>query len=421
MIESITKEYLAELVLAGLEERPPRPIPDSLSVEQLAAMAQEMQMVYLLISPLLRLPLPESEQELARRRVLGSMLQTRAQLHAIAEMEQQFEAAGIRHQFLKGAVLKQIYPRPECREMSDIDVMIYGDHVEEAGRLLVANGYVLKESIHNHNVYIKPPFLYVEVHWALYDSTVDAYQANYYRNFDRINPKTGHSHACEFSKEDFYVYMISHIAKHFYERGCGVRNLVDVFWFCKSFPQQIASENVAQEIAACGLTDFERNIRELAFAWLAGGEKRDYFDVFLDYMYQSGVHGRDENGIWNKVSLYIAQDAHKGNQYLRRWYYFPPIAYMREDYPWLEGRRWLLPWAWVMRAVMGAVKHKGGSRLRLLKEISEDEFVAMQRLYKELDLKFSRSSREGASAQADARRGMETDAKLNAAHTKRGP
>ena len=30
----------------------------------------------------------------------------------------------------------------------------------------------------------------------------------------------------DFEAEDFYIYMMAHMAKHFYKRGCGIRNLV---------------------------------------------------------------------------------------------------------------------------------------------------------------------------------------------------
>ena len=40
---------------------------------------------------------------------------------------------------------------------------------------------------------------------------------------------------------------------------------------------------------------------------------------------------------------------------LKRWYYFPPLSYMSELYPWLSRHSYLLPVAWGNQSMAGSV------------------------------------------------------------------
>ena len=72
---------------------------------------------------------------------------------------------------MKGARMKFYYPSPFLREMSDIDILIHGDFMEQAAVELEAMGYVLQQKIKHHDIYRKAPGIVVEAHRAMYDRT----------------------------------------------------------------------------------------------------------------------------------------------------------------------------------------------------------------------------------------------------------
>ena len=55
----------------------------------------------------------------------------------------------------------------------------------------------------------------------------------------RLLLEEGKQYRYSFSKEDFYVYMISHEYKHYSSSGMGIRALADCFVFLKAEEQNL--------------------------------------------------------------------------------------------------------------------------------------------------------------------------------------
>lgn len=150
-----------------------------------------------------------------REKVLGSMLFTGMQLQELKKLEERMEQAKIPCQPMKGARMKFYYPSPFLREMSDIDILIHGDFMEQAAVELEAMGYVLQQKIKHHDIYWKAPGIVVEAHRAMYDRTVDERQYAYFSDLSRAVRRKGFLYVYDFEAEDFYIYMMAHMAKHF--------------------------------------------------------------------------------------------------------------------------------------------------------------------------------------------------------------
>ena len=134
------------------------------------------------------------------------------------------------------------------------------------------------------------------------NKTVNKSQYEYFSDMSRAVLREGKSYIYDFSNEDFYVYMMAHMAKHFYVKGCGIRNLVDVYVFNNKFADVLDRKYVKEQLQICGIATFTEHMEKLASIWL-GDEKSDEFydDLFL-YMLDSGIYGKDENGIWNRFA-----------------------------------------------------------------------------------------------------------------------
>jgi hypothetical protein len=228
------------------------------------------------------------------------------------------------------------------------------------------------------------------VHWDLYDKNVDREQYMYFSENFRAVKKPGSKFAYEFEKEDFYVYMIAHMAKHFYETGCGIRNLVDIYVFQNKYGAVMNQVILKKELEKCGLTAFEKNVRELAFNWLENKQGSKIQQNLFFYMLDCGIYGKGENGIWGQIAREKNIAGKDDKDSIKRWYYFPPINYMKEYYPWLEKCSVLLPIAWGLRAIHGITNKDGQERKKLLIEADSSKMQDMREIYKELKLDFKK-------------------------------
>ena len=297
---------------------------------------------------------PQEQAQSCRNALKTSTLKTLLQVQIADRLQEKLEEAGIRNQVLKGAVMKHIYPRPELREMSDIDFMIYEDDFTDTDRIVEEAGFVKVQAIKHHVIYQKAPFLTLEMHWDLYEKTVDKSQ-----------------------------YMISHMAKHFYENGCGIRNLVDIYVFNQKYGHSIDRTQVKQELKKCGILNFERQMSELALIWLENRKCSKFYVNLFRYMIDCGIYGKGENGIWSQL---CKQNAPQQKKSFNLTYYFPTAQYMKEYYPWLEGKEGLLPLAWLCRGVHGLLHRDSMERAKTLKD--REKYRMMMEIYHNLNLNF---------------------------------
>lgn len=385
------REYLAELVKAQLENRSPLPLPEKIMVEELLKISDNNHMDYLLLGALVRAEgVTEKEKELVRGRIKYSVIRTLTQITELKQIEKRFEENHIKNQPMKGARMKFIYPTPEMREMSDIDILVDTEGMVRANEILLEMGYSLKQSIKHHDVYHKPPFMVVEVHRSMYDKTVDSNQYRYFSGFTKSILRDGMQYTYDFTIEDFYVYMMAHMAKHFYAMGCGIRNLVDVYIYLDKYGEKLNRAYVDMELEKCGIREFTEHMERLAMIWLNGENSNQFYEDLFTYMMESGIYGKDENGIWNKFSDENKQDREVSPRQLRKWYYFPPVSYMAEYYPWLEDYPYLLPVAWGIRVWRGVFLKKGVHKREMLQDIEQEQIRVYKNIYQNMHLHFKR-------------------------------
>lgn len=386
---TVLAEYLAELIRAQLEGRKPMPVPQELEIADLFKLSHKNHMDYMVMGALLKTEnLSDEWKSRLRSYVLHSVVRSATQAAEQNEMERRFEECGIVNQFMKGARMKAIYPMPEMREMSDIDILIRQDCMDKAAEELRNMGYTLSQSVKHHDIYVKEPFMVLEAHRAMYDKTVDSNQYEYFSDFSRAVLVEGCAYSYDFNREDFYIYMIAHMAKHFYTMGCGVRNLVDIYVYLKSNGEKMDWKYVDEELTKLGIHVFAKHMEELAFVWLDGKEGTEFQQQVFDYMLNSGIYGQDENGIWHKFTEEKMKNKEASKLQLKLWYFFPPVVYMAEYYPWLEGKPFLLPIAWGIRACRGIFMKKGVHKREMLRDIDQNQVKVYQKIYQEMQLHF---------------------------------
>ena len=388
---NVTADYLGQLVLSQLSRQCPPPIPEGLDLDHTILLSNANHMDYMILGGLLKAPnLPEQYQQLLSRYVFQSLQRTLVQVNELKDLIKTCEEKKIRNQPMKGSCLKFMYPSPEFREMSDIDILIDQDRMDEISQVLTSKGYTLQQSVRQHDVYLKPPYMVVEAHRTMYDKTIDKNQFQYFSSFTKTHLREGHSCTYDYTPEDFYVYMMAHMAKHFYARGCGIRNLVDVYVYLKNYRSSLNWDYVNKELETCGILDFTRHMEKMAMIWLDGQPGNSFYDNLFDYMLNSGIYGKDANGVWSRFADTKIQDRNISAGTLKRWYYFPPLAYMAELYPWVEDHNWLLPIAWCVRAIHGVFIKKDRYKQEMLNTIQDRDISVYREIYSKMGLHFKK-------------------------------
>lgn len=102
-------------------------------------------------------------------------------------------------------------------------------------------GYTLEHGGGHHDVYVRNPFMTVEIHWdcSTENRELDVLLEDIWSKCIR---KEGFAFAYQMPWEEYYVYMIGHMAKHLKYGGIGIRMLLDLFVFAQKEKRQLRLE-----------------------------------------------------------------------------------------------------------------------------------------------------------------------------------
>ncbi len=217
-----------------------------------------------------------------------------------------FDEAGIWYMPLKGAVLKNYYPRYGMREMSDHDILFDASRAENVRNIMESLGFTTKYfELSNHDVYYKEPLCNFEMHRGLFGISHDEKFYEYYSDVKkRLIKDSGNNYGYHFSLEDFYVYMTAHEYKHYSAGGTGLRSILDVYVFMRKFGEVLDWDYVMRETAKLGIAEFEEQNRSLAENLFGNQELTDENREMLRYIIYSGAYGNLENSVKNRLKKY---------------------------------------------------------------------------------------------------------------------
>ena len=199
---------------------------------------------------------------------------------------------------LKGAILKDYYPKFGMREFSDYDVLVDPTRAADVKEVMESLGFTtVSFNRSNHDVYCKGPSVTFEMHTALFNGLHDEDFYNYYQNVEERLIGEG----CDrrFTTEDFYLHLVAHEYKHYTTLGSGLRFLLDVYVFLKKF--KLDEDYIAKESQKLGVAEFERENRALAFRLFDGEELTSADCENIEYRLESGASGTRIHLVENKI------------------------------------------------------------------------------------------------------------------------
>lgn len=278
---------------------------------------------------------------------------------------------------LKGAVLKNLYPRLGMRQMGDYDILFDADKAKEVKSIFENQGYQCAEYGKGiHDEYIKPPVAKMEMHRTLIPASRFQAWAEKYKNVKScLLAEPGTEYGFHFSDEDFYVYITAHAYKHFSRDGTGLRTLVDFYVYNWKKGAALNWDCVHAELEALGIADYEQSSRQLAerlfcapnpnvLQELAEGDK-----ALFGYYSGSGAYGTMTNKIKNGVTK-IRNDGNGTWKQAKRKYIFfrlfPDRKWYKYKHPFLYRNPWLIPFFTIYRITTKIFSDK---RKELLQEL----------------------------------------------------
>lgn len=383
--------YLTHLCKCAIENSISSPPPENLDFSIFYSFCQEHRLTNIAYAALKYSEVDISvipEMIIFKDKYEQAVLNDAAQHYYLDQIKEAFAKNKIDYAILKGAVLKDIYPSSDFRQSSDMDIFIKYSDTYKAKAVMVQLGFENMSFGNNDTTdnYCADKFSYIELHKKLIPQRYKwAEECN--KITDRLVYKGNHEYVM--SDEDFYIFMIAHIAKHLSWSSVGIRSILDVWMYLKA-DKNLDWNFINEVLKKCDLTLLHSKLMDLVDYWFNGKTPEDDIQFLSNYIASSGWNGReiqikafDVNalGSVNRSGIYVKIKA------------FFKIAFMDIDtlktrYPILEKYSILLPLCWIHRGISVVFKRRESIRsfMHLYDKINMDEVRKIDSFRKKLGL-----------------------------------
>lgn len=271
------------------------------------------------------------------------------------KLSQKLTELGIPHMPVKGWYLRELYPMPELRTYSDIDVLIQREDRERCDALLLAAGFTRGTDYEPTYSYSRGLESY-ELHTNLIDYDLDGredMQGYFSHAWDHALLNNG---CCFEPKTEFhFVFTAVHLAKHLYGGGAGLRMYMDLALFIKRYGANLNWTYVQGEMERLKLTAFFYTLLMALDHWFGTETPLAYTKTSLETLEELQEYTLDADIFGKMHDAYLARVRNEDGAFaggrlsmlLRR--IFPPAAVVEERYTFVAKHRWLLLVGWIAR------------------------------------------------------------------------
>ena len=280
-----------------------------------------------------------------------SILNDAAQQYYLSMIQETFAQKGIDYLLLKGCIMKKLYPSPDLRQSSDMDIYIGKENTYKAKSIMEEIGFenVTFSDTDNTDNYKADNFSYVELHKNLISKDYP-WKEECNKILQRLIPVGNHEYVM--SNEDFYIFMVCHIAKHMKGRGIGIRAILDVWIYLRHY-RNMDWDAIHDIFEKCSLTKFHEKLLKLIDFWFEEKTADEEIEQLGLYIAMSGWDGLDIQKESSSINTLVGITGSKF--YLKLKIYlgaaFMNKKEMSERYPILNKLPILLPFCWAHRAV----------------------------------------------------------------------
>ncbi len=263
--------------------------------------------------------------------------------------------AQIDHLIIKGYILRDYYPNREARSFGDVDFLIKEEDREKCHKALLDAGFSFDNIESNKYVWnYRKGLLSLEVHTkVVYKKIINDFDfIGYCENkFDRKNWINEDRHTYRLKDEDHFVYLLIHLAKHFYNAGVGVRMLIDFAVLYNKIGRELDFNYINNELKKIKLYEFSNIIFHFCNKYFGSDYKCSKTEVYEENIILGYILGHGVFGFNNKNLVEINVGKEGGRNLLA---YFKTVFLdyesMRAKYIWFSNcKKYMLPYGWLRR------------------------------------------------------------------------
>lgn len=388
--EGIFLIHLLSSVLHGTQ--PPRPL-ESLDWERLYHLSERHKVANMACYGINRLDSDSKPpQEVMRKFQVDckKAVAIEATQHiTVEQVLKNFEENQIACMPLKGYLIKYLYPQPDMRRMADIDILFKNEQTEKVKQLMLGSGFTVEHQGGNHNVYYKKPYMDLEMHRRLVSE--DSPYSNYLSQiWDRVSLKAGSKFIYELSLEDFYIYILIHLTKHYTNGGMGIRSFMDIYVYKGRYGNEMDWNYIQTELEKIKLWEFEKSISGLNQVWFGKAPSNEFYDEMTNFILSSGAYGTRKQAMLSSISTNISDKRSLGtarNMYSWK-LFFPVLNTMKTSYPLLDRLPFLLPMCWVLRGMKCLLfKYKyTWQMINQVRSVADEDLIKLHDLHRKAGL-----------------------------------
>lgn len=273
---------------------------------------------------------------------------------------------------LKGLVVREYYPQPEQRSMSDADIFVKAKDLNKSKKILIDLGYTEIDAEASHHIkYIKSGYPMIELHWHVmkrdgFSDELDLFEDDIW---DRtIEVKVKGAKVLSLGYEDLALHLCMHMAAHLAASGFGVRQIADLVLLVEKKGHLIDWTlfiNKAEEFGFKKFIIIMFKICNILFSMDIPKEMAVYkiddeemFESLISTIFDGGVYGKKDmaSNFANQVAFnYKGKDSNATIGAIRRYFrfIFPSIETMSDKYSYARKIRILTPIAWIHHLFSG--------------------------------------------------------------------
>ena len=377
----ITQRAFLKYVSAVLNSKEPEPLTDGMTADDILAVGDRQDMFPVAFCALHSVkPNPKSDRWAEHeKRFLDDCMRSEIQMAEYQKLIAYLCGNGVKILPLKGCVLKGIYPSPNLRVMSDVDLLYDGVSAGRLAELMEAFGYSTENLDKGvHDVFHKRPCMNIELHRQLVAND-SPYKPIFDDMFEKAVPDKEIPNLYHMKAEDLYIHVIVHAAKHFMGSGLGARPLSDIYVLNRKYSRSWDRTYIDQQFGSVGLTKFEKKIKDVTHAFF-GKETQEVSEEDLKIFFRGSTYGKYDDSIrWNAMA--------KGKKKYIQKKIFPPLSELKEWFPVLKKYPWLYPFVMVYRWTDRLLhKFSNVKKVFALTRISEAEENGVKRIMNEYGL-----------------------------------
>lgn len=289
------------------------------------------------------------------------------QLYEFSRITELFNKNNIKYMPMKGILLKTIYPKSNMRTMSDLDILIDETQYSRIVPLMEELGYQ-KGTESDHELPWRKDRIYVELHKRIISTHNKDFYSYFGDGWDFAHPLSAQPNRYEMTHEDVYIYLFTHLVKHYRSGGIGMKHMTDL-WVYRNIYPNMDMKYVAAALKKMMLLDFYNNVMLTLSVWFEEAKPTEITDLISYVIFKSGAFGNYDD----HLAALVIRDFKTENKRHNRIreisaLFFPPYHKMCLKYQVLNKFPALLPFMWVYRGV-SAFKNGFGKMKSIRKNV----------------------------------------------------